>query len=102
MFSAFKTLTGQTVTVELKNDLAIQGTLKSVDQYVHRTYPDSSTSNWTTLPCWTRAVTRTWYVALLTTERRTLYLYPWIGGPLRAYPCRGRRHAAAGRRDTTR
>ena len=34
MFSAFKTLTGQTVVVELKNDLAIQGTLKSVDQYV--------------------------------------------------------------------
>ncbi|KAI3628628.1 LSM2 [Malassezia furfur] len=33
MFSAFKTLTGQTVVVELKNDLAIQGTLKSVDQY---------------------------------------------------------------------
>ena len=35
MFSAFKTLTGQTVTVELKNDLAIQGTLKSVDQFLN-------------------------------------------------------------------
>lgn len=34
IFSAFKTLTGQQVTIELKNDLAIQGTLKSVDQYV--------------------------------------------------------------------
>lgn len=32
IFSAFKTLTGQQVTIELKNDLAIQGTLKSVDQ----------------------------------------------------------------------
>lgn len=28
----FKTLTEQVVTVELKNDLCIQGTLKSVDQ----------------------------------------------------------------------
>ena len=35
MFSAFKTLTGQTVTVELKNDLAIQRTLKSVDQFLN-------------------------------------------------------------------
>ncbi|KAL4402710.1 U6 snRNA-associated Sm-like protein LSm2 [Malassezia pachydermatis] len=35
MFSAFKTLTGQTVTIELKNDLAIQGTLKSVDQFLN-------------------------------------------------------------------
>ncbi|WFD35803.1 U6 snRNA-associated Sm-like protein LSm2 [Malassezia cuniculi] len=35
MFSAFKTLTGQRVTVELKNDLAIQGTLKSVDQFLN-------------------------------------------------------------------
>lgn len=35
MFSAFKTLTGQRVTVELKNDLAIEGTLKSVDQFLN-------------------------------------------------------------------
>ena len=35
MFSAFKTLTGQTVTVELKNDVAIRGTLKSVDQFLN-------------------------------------------------------------------
>ena len=30
IFSAFKTLTGQTVTVELKNDVALTGELKSV------------------------------------------------------------------------
>ena len=30
----FKTLTDQVITVELKNDLSITGTLKSVDQYV--------------------------------------------------------------------
>ena len=34
IFSVFKTLTDQRVTVELKNDLSITGTLKSVDQYV--------------------------------------------------------------------
>jgi U6 snRNA-associated Sm-like protein LSm2 len=34
IFSVFKTLTDQRVTVELKNDLAITGTLKSVDQCV--------------------------------------------------------------------
>ena len=34
IFSVFKTLTDQTVSVELKNDLSITGTLKSVDQYV--------------------------------------------------------------------
>jgi hypothetical protein len=33
IFSVFKTLTDQTVTVELKNDLSITGVLKSVDQY---------------------------------------------------------------------
>ncbi|KAH0832746.1 U6 snRNA-associated Sm-like protein LSm2 [Fonsecaea monophora] len=31
----FKTLTQQTVTVELKNDISIRGTLKSVDQYLN-------------------------------------------------------------------
>lgn len=34
IFSVFKTLTDQTVTVELKNDLSITGVLKSVDQWV--------------------------------------------------------------------
>jgi U6 snRNA-associated Sm-like protein LSm2 len=32
MRSFFKTLTDQVITVELKNDLAVTGTLKSVDQ----------------------------------------------------------------------
>lgn len=32
IFSVFKTLTDQTVTVELKNELLITGVLKSVDQ----------------------------------------------------------------------
>jgi small nuclear ribonucleoprotein (snRNP)-like protein len=34
MFSVLKTLTGQEVIVELKNDLSIKGTLKSVDPCV--------------------------------------------------------------------
>lgn len=33
LFSFLKTLVGQTVTVELKNDVKVTGTLKSVDQY---------------------------------------------------------------------
>lgn len=33
IFSFLKTLVGQEVTVELKNNLKIRGTLKSVDQY---------------------------------------------------------------------
>jgi small nuclear ribonucleoprotein (snRNP)-like protein len=33
--SFFKTLTTHTVTVELKNDISIRGTLKSVDQYLN-------------------------------------------------------------------
>ncbi|KAL5507066.1 hypothetical protein ACEPAH_6522 [Sanghuangporus vaninii] len=35
IFSLFKTLTDQTVTVELKNDLSITGVLKSVDQFLN-------------------------------------------------------------------
>ncbi|CAI5755845.1 unnamed protein product [Candida verbasci] len=34
-FSFFKTLVDQEVTVELKNDMEIKGTLKSVDQFLN-------------------------------------------------------------------
>ncbi|EDN04619.1 small nuclear ribonucleoprotein LSM2 [Histoplasma capsulatum] len=34
-FSFFKTITNHTVTIELKNDIRIRGTLKSVDQYLN-------------------------------------------------------------------
>lgn len=34
-YSFFKTLVDQQVTVELKNDLAITGVLKSVDQFLN-------------------------------------------------------------------
>ncbi|CAF9921379.1 MAG: U6 snRNA-associated Sm-like protein LSm2 [Heterodermia speciosa] len=34
-FSFFKTLVDQEVVVELKNDISIKGTLKSVDQYLN-------------------------------------------------------------------
>jgi len=34
-YSYFKTLVGKQITVELKNDLAISGTLMSVDQYLN-------------------------------------------------------------------
>ena len=34
-YSFFKTLVDHEVTVELKNDISIKGTLKSVDQYLN-------------------------------------------------------------------
>lgn len=34
-FSFFKTLVNHTITLELKNDITIRGTLKSVDQYLN-------------------------------------------------------------------
>ena len=34
-YSYFKTLVGKPVVVELKNDLAVEGTLVSVDQYLN-------------------------------------------------------------------
>ena len=34
-YSFFKTLVDQEVIVELKNDISIRGTLKSVDQYLN-------------------------------------------------------------------
>ena len=34
-FSFFKTLVDHEVTVELKNDISIKGTLKSVDQFLN-------------------------------------------------------------------
>ncbi|KAF7731914.1 U6 snRNA-associated Sm-like protein LSm2 [Apophysomyces ossiformis] len=41
-YSFFKTLVDQKVTVELKNDLAITGTLKSVDQFLNIKLDDIS------------------------------------------------------------
>ncbi|KAK9899597.1 U6 snRNA-associated Sm-like protein LSm2 [Cystobasidium minutum MCA 4210] len=35
IFSVLKSLTGQPVTVELKNDLSVSGTLRSVDQFLN-------------------------------------------------------------------
>jgi U6 snRNA-associated Sm-like protein LSm2 len=34
-YSFFKTLIGQTISVELKNDMVITGTLQSVDQFLN-------------------------------------------------------------------
>eukprot|EP01126_Amoeba_proteus_P017075 TRINITY_DN1807_c0_g1_i2.p1 TRINITY_DN1807_c0_g1~~TRINITY_DN1807_c0_g1_i2.p1 ORF type:complete len:104 (+),score=20.33 TRINITY_DN1807_c0_g1_i2:95-406(+) len=41
-YSFFKTLIGHTVTVELKNDLIIDGTLYAVDQYLNLKLKDVS------------------------------------------------------------
>lgn len=42
IFSFFKTLIDHEVTVELKNDIQIRGTLKSVDQYLNIKLDDIS------------------------------------------------------------
>ena len=44
-FSFFKTLVNHTVTIELKNDISIQGTLKSVDQYLNIKLDDITVLN---------------------------------------------------------
>uniref|UniRef100_A0A060T018 LSM complex subunit LSm2 n=1 Tax=Blastobotrys adeninivorans TaxID=409370 RepID=A0A060T018_BLAAD len=44
-FSFFKTLIDHEVTVELKNDLSIRGTLKSVDQYLNLKLDNVTTLN---------------------------------------------------------
>ncbi|KAI7188977.1 hypothetical protein KC324_g6451 [Hortaea werneckii] len=41
-FSFFKTLVNHEVTIELKNDILIRGTLKSVDQYLNIKLDDIS------------------------------------------------------------
>ncbi|KAF1826113.1 U6 snRNA-associated Sm-like protein LSm2, partial [Dissoconium aciculare CBS 342.82] len=41
-FSFFKTLVEHEVTIELKNDILIRGTLKSVDQYLNIKLDDIS------------------------------------------------------------
>ncbi|KAG7111025.1 U6 snRNA-associated Sm-like protein LSm2 like [Verticillium longisporum] len=41
-FSFFKTLIDHEVTIELKNDIQIRGTLKSVDQYLNIKLEDIS------------------------------------------------------------
>ncbi|KAG7665794.1 LSM2 [[Candida] subhashii] len=49
-FSFFKTLVDQEVTVELKNDLEIKGTLKSVDQYLNLKLDNIQVTNGTKYP----------------------------------------------------
>ncbi|CAR30366.1 U6 snRNA-associated Sm-like protein LSm2 [Lachancea thermotolerans] len=44
-FSFFKTLVDQEVTVELKNDIELKGTLKSVDQFLNLKLDNISCSN---------------------------------------------------------
>ncbi|KAF5208500.1 putative U6 snRNA-associated ribonucleoprotein [Clavispora lusitaniae] len=49
-FSFFKTLVDQEVVVELKNDIEIRGTLKSVDQFLNLKLHNVSTVNETKYP----------------------------------------------------
>lgn len=49
-FSFFKTLVDQEVIVELKNDIEIKGTLRSVDQFLNLKLDNISTVNETKYP----------------------------------------------------
>ncbi|KAJ3022746.1 U6 snRNA-associated Sm-like protein LSm2 [Thoreauomyces humboldtii] len=49
-YSFFKTLVGKPVTVELKNDLQIRGTLVSVDQFLNIKLDDISVIDQTKYP----------------------------------------------------
>ncbi|KAL9112071.1 MAG: hypothetical protein Q9227_003691, partial [Pyrenula ochraceoflavens] len=44
-FSFFKTLLNHSLTIELKNDLILTGTLKSVDQYLNIKLDDISVAD---------------------------------------------------------
>ncbi|KAF3432620.1 hypothetical protein FNV43_RR27360 [Rhamnella rubrinervis] len=63
-FSYFKELVGREVTVELKNDLAIRGTLHSVDQYLNIKLENTRVVDQDKYPhmCYTN-VFRIWYIA---------------------------------------
>lgn len=50
LFSFMKTLVGQELSVELKNDLRITGTLKSVDQYHNLRLDDITVSDESRFP----------------------------------------------------
>lgn len=49
-FSFFKTLVDQEVTVELKNDVSLTGTLRLVDQYLNVKLDNVRTSNGSQYP----------------------------------------------------
>lgn len=49
-YSFFKTMVGKEVTVELKNELAIVGTLHSVDQYLNIKLTNTRVVNETKYP----------------------------------------------------
>ncbi|CAN6648965.1 U6 snRNA-associated Sm-like protein LSm2 [Trichomonascus vanleenenianus] len=49
-FSFFKSLIGQEITVELKNDMILRGTLQTVDQYFNLKLANITTMNDTQYP----------------------------------------------------
>ncbi|KAG6510259.1 hypothetical protein ZIOFF_028268 [Zingiber officinale] len=64
-FSYFKELVGKEVMMELKNDLAIRGTLHSVDQYLNIKLENIKVVDEDKYPHMTKTNTLTWYSSLL-------------------------------------
>lgn len=76
-FSFFKTLVNHEVTVELKNDISIRGTLKSVDQYLNIKLDDISVleeMKYPHLVCLLESQPRTTSIAL-GVKRRKVWLW---------------------------
>ena len=116
-YSFFKTLVGKEVVVELKNDLAVRGTLHSVDQYLNIKLLNVSVDDVENYPHMVRAAA---HPRLLPARRPSArappphpadprarpraaaigeeLLHPWLGDQIRAAAVgRGRHRAAAGR-----
>lgn len=96
MFSAFKTLTGQTVTIELKNDLAIQGTLKSVDQFLNFKLDDIRVLDQARFPHMVSGDAH----ASSRADGGQVDVHPRVSRALRAHTACCYRHAAARGRDS--
>jgi small nuclear ribonucleoprotein (snRNP)-like protein len=109
-YSFFKTLIGKQVAVELKNDVALVGTLHSVDQYLNIKLLNVSVVDGEKFPQLVRSPAcllvflpgeLSFSATVLTVDEHEARLLAWQCDPVRADPGRRSRHgAASGRRKT--
>ena len=92
--SFFKTLIDHEVTVELKNDIQLRGTLKSVDQYLNIKLDDISVVEELKYPHLVRNFGLFFLSCLLRdgiliyfTELCKERVYSWFGRPIRSLAC---------------
>lgn len=99
----FKTLQGKEVTVELKNNVQIRGTLHSVDQYLNFKLENTSIVDPARFPqlvrdCHDVCCIHEPHVVMLCTDYDEERLYSRLGGPLRAFTGGRGRHRVVTRR----